>query len=76
MFPLAQFLPANAEQRIALYWPYSNYRKWGVEKRRVVQLLKDTQLLSERELKTLFPKASIYKEKLAGLTKSLIAYKI
>jgi len=75
MFPLAHFLPSNVERWVALNWPYSNYRKWGVEKSRVVQQLEDTRLLSEDDMRSLFPKASIHKEKVAGLTKSLVAWR-
>ena len=32
------------------------------------------RLLSEKELRLLFPEARIYKERFAGLAKSLIAY--
>lgn len=76
MFPFAQFLPSKPQQWIAHYWPNSNYRKWGVEKNRIGQLLEDTHLLSENELSKLFPEATIHKEKVAGLTKSLIVWKI
>ena len=75
MFPYAQFLPSIAERWVALYWPYSNYRRWGAEKKRTIQFLDKTRLLTEGELRTLFPNSTIYKEKIAGITKSLIAWK-
>lgn len=75
MFPFAQFLPTFIKRRVAFHWPYSNYRRWGIERKRVIQFLDQTRLMTEEELKSLFPKAAIYKERFLGMNKSLIACK-
>jgi hypothetical protein len=76
MFPIAQFLPPKIERLIAMKWPLSHYRRWNIEKDRLIDLLDSTRLLFEKEMKALFPEANLFREKTLGLTKSLIAYKI
>ncbi len=76
MFPFSQFMPPAMERWIAMNWPGSNYRKWGIEEERVFLFLENTHLLSESELKILFPTSNIFKERVAGFTKSMVAWKI
>ena len=60
LLPGFQFLPLAARRRL---WPL------GVSKDEFT----DIRLLDEAELRSLFPEARIFRERFAGLTKSLVA---
>lgn len=72
-FPFFQFLPVSARtlllQKLPLAWVG---RIPDREKARDVA--QSVQLLSESELRSLFPGCEIYREKFLGLNKSFIAY--
>lgn len=74
-FPFSQFMSSKMEHWIALNWPYSNYRKWGVKSERISEFLGNTRLLTESEMRRLFPGSNIHKEKFFGMSKSFIAWK-
>lgn len=73
MFPFFQFLPTGAKA-----WLLSNFAlDWGgkaTSPERALQLANSVQLLSLRDFHAMFPGASIYKERVLGLTKSFTAY--
>jgi hypothetical protein len=73
LFPLFQFLPRKSK-----IWIASHYRAgWACHPGDPVAATKEVdsiRLLSEMEMKRLFPKAQIYRERLGGLTKSIVAY--
>jgi ubiquinone/menaquinone biosynthesis C-methylase UbiE len=75
LFPFFQFLPIGMRvflvSHLALGW---NARY--AERRAAEHLVRSIRLLSEREMRALFPDARIHREKFAGLTKSFIAYKV
>lgn len=73
LFPFFQFLPVEARARLltkrALGW-YPRCASLD-EARHVVQTVR---LLTSTELRAMFPNAKLYRERVAGMTKSLVAY--
>lgn len=73
LFPCFQFFPLYLKVFILLNFGAGWYKK--VENRQeAVEIANSITLLTEEKVKSLFPEATIYKEKLFGLTKSFIAY--
>lgn len=74
LLPFFQFLPFGLKVFIL-----SHFRSlWGwkiASKQEAMEYVREIRLLTEKELKSLFPGARIYKEKFLGLTKSFIVYK-
>ncbi len=74
LFPFFQFLPVSF--RVFLVTHFNLGWRGKIRQRQdALQAVKEIRLLTEKELKVLFPGAKIYKEKLLGLTKSFIVYK-
>ena len=69
LIPFFQFLPLNLKVLIATHSP-----DWGWKSSHVGEL-NTIRLMSERELRSIFPGARVYKERFWGLTKSFILYK-
>ncbi len=71
LFPFFQFLPLRCQvwllMRFSLGW-YPRFKN----KETATEAAKSVRLLTRKELKKLFPHATIHKEKLAGLTKSYV----
>lgn len=70
LLPFFQFLP----YRLQLFYLLHFKTVWG-NRSKSPHFVQNLRLLTEKELKTLFPGAKIYKEKFFGLTKSFIVYK-
>jgi hypothetical protein len=70
VLPMFQFLPTRAKVMLARRWPLSPL---GTDGDLVDEVL-GIELLSATELRFYFPGAHIWKERVAGLTKSLSAY--
>lgn len=72
--PFIHWLPVSLRKRMI-----RNFTLWGWIARpsrdTCVRRVEEIQLLNEKELRDLFPGATIQHERLAGLTKSLIAVK-
>ena len=70
--PFIHYLPAAVQKRLL-----RNFTVWGWLVRPTQQgcdeFVDEVRLLTARELKSLFPHAEIWKERVLGLTKSLIA---
>src|SRR6266516_3414097 len=74
LFPFFQFLPLSF--RVFLVTHFNLGWNGNIpDKQEALQAVKEIRLLTEEELKNLFPGAKIYKEKLLGLTKSFTVYK-
>lgn len=74
LLPFFQFLPFRLKVFILTHFrsPWG----WKISSREeAIQYVNEIRLLTEKELRSLFPDANIYKEKFLGLTKSFIAYK-
>jgi ubiquinone/menaquinone biosynthesis C-methylase UbiE len=74
LLPFFQFLPFNLKVFIL-----SHFRTpWGWKissEQEAIEYVNEIRLLTEKELRSLFPGARIHKEKFLGLTKSLVVYK-
>lgn len=74
VFPFFQFLPVSLR-----IWLVRNFKLGWFSKtpdlQKARELVEEIRLLNKRELASLFPEASIYEEKIFGLTKSFIAYR-
>ncbi len=72
MTPLIHYLPKRAQRPLLRYGTV-----WGLLARPTPEgcdaFLRDIDLLTEKEMRQLFPNAEIWKERFLGLTKSLIA---
>ena len=73
LFPGFQHLPVAARARVSARWPLSHTPEKSVERARTAVLW--TELLSRTEMRVYFPQSRILSERMAGLTKSLIAVK-
>jgi hypothetical protein len=72
LFPFFQFLPLRLRAEVTVRWPLGNYdhlRDLG----QAVQWASRVELLSATELAFHLPEAEIVRERVGGLTKSLIA---
>ncbi|HEX8372078.1 MAG TPA: methyltransferase domain-containing protein [Chthoniobacterales bacterium] len=73
LVPFFQYLPtrlrASFHHRFNLGWWERQPDYWEA-----LAEVESIRLLSEAELRHLFPQASVFRERLAGLTKSLVAY--
>ena len=72
--PFAQFAPKSLIFQVLTKTKLSRMQKWEAENAR--QYLDEILLLDEKGMKKLFPKASLYKEKMLGLTKSFSAHNL
>lgn len=72
--PFAQFLPKSLVFFLLTKTKLSRLKRW--EEKSARQYLEEIRLLSEKEMKSLFPGAKILKEKALGLTKSLTAHNL
>jgi hypothetical protein len=74
LFPFFQFLPVSFRVFLVTHFNLG-WRGKIRDKQEALQAVNEIRLLTEKELKQLFPGAKIYREKLLGLTKSFIVYK-
>ena len=71
--PGMQFLPVRARATLAQKWPLANVRSTGVKD--ALDGVLWTELVDRTQMRYLFPDSQIINERLAGLTKSIIAVK-
>jgi hypothetical protein len=71
LFPGMQFLPVRMRTRIAERWSLSHTPPDSFEAAQ--EAVQWTELISVSELRSYFPDSEIYKERLAGMTKSITA---
>lgn len=71
LFPGMQFMPTSARAALARTWPLAHTRASSADIAR--QNVMWTELVGTAEMRTYFPDSEIRKERLVGLTKSLIA---
>jgi hypothetical protein len=72
-FPFFQFLPLPIKVWLATHFDLGSFPK-SPNKQSAIEAVNSIRLLTEKELKVLFPHASLTKEKFLGLTKSFIMY--
>ncbi len=73
LFPFFQFLPVSFRVFLVTHFNLG-WRGKIRDRQEALQAVNEIRLLTEKELKQLFPGAKIYREKLLGLTKSFIVY--
>ena len=73
LVPFFQFFPLRLQVFLITHFRLGWYRRLP-DRREAEALARSIRLLTEREMRALFPAARIRKEKLLGLTKSFIAY--
>jgi hypothetical protein len=73
VFPLFQFFPRELKFWLVTHFNLGWYDRVTDEKA-AWELVNEVRLLSKDEFKSIFPNATIYQEKVLGLTKSFIAY--
>ena len=71
LFPGLMSLPAAMRAQVSLHWPFGTRR--AKTHREAVGLVLDVEFLSKTELRYYFPESDIWSERLAGLTKSIVA---
>ena len=69
--PGVQFLPVAGRAVFSRYWPlvHTRSRSWAAARAHAA----GTELLGRRDLVELFPDSEIHEERMAGMTKSLVA---
>lgn len=73
LFPFFQFLPLSFRAFLVSRYDIGHYRRIS-DKLEAEETVKSIRLLTERELRELFPGGRIYREKILGLTKSFVVY--
>ena len=73
LFPFFQFLPLRLRVFLVSHFDMGWHTK-AANRREAVELASSIRLLTERELRGMFPGAKIFREKFLGLNKSFIAY--
>lgn len=76
LFPFFQFLPFALRVFLVRHFDLGWFAMGGVpDKASAEEIVRSIRLLTERELRQLFPDGTIYREKLLGLTKSFVVYR-
>lgn len=73
LFPMFHFLPIWLKISLISNFNLGWYTKIS-DKKKALETVNSIRLLCEKEIQTLFPGATIYREKFFGLTKSFIVY--
>lgn len=72
LFPGFQLLPVRLRAEITRRWPIGNYQTVrGLDE--AVSFTLRTEMVSETELRHYFPSSEVWRERVLGLTKSLVA---
>lgn len=71
LFPFFQFLPLHSKVFLTNHFSIGWYKK-APDKQKAKETVNSIRLLTEKQITNLFPGATIYKEKLFGLTKSFV----
>ncbi len=73
LLPFFQFLPFGLQ--VFILFHFRSPWGWKIGSRQeAVDYLQGIRLLTEKELRSLFPEARIYKERFLGMTKSFLVY--
>ncbi|MGY4540003.1 2-polyprenyl-3-methyl-5-hydroxy-6-metoxy-1,4-benzoquinol methylase [Mucilaginibacter sp. UYNi724] len=73
LFPMFQFLPKGLKVFLTTNFKLGHIGKLPKEK--AIDVVNEVSLLKESEMKALFPDAQVYREKFAGLVKSITMYR-
>ena len=72
-FPLFQFLPRSFRVFLVRHFDLGWFKRTPDEQE-AAKIVDSIRLLTEREVRALFPEGTVYKEKVLGLTKSFVVY--
>ena len=73
LFPGFQFLPVTARVYLVTHFRLGWQPRYA-NRTEAQQVIETTVLLTQKELRQLFPDAQVYQERFMGLTKSLVVY--
>ncbi len=73
LFPFFQFLPFKLKVAMTKRFNLGHYKK-AITKDAATQRVKEVKLLTEKQMKKLFPEGKVYREKFFGLTKSITMF--
>jgi hypothetical protein len=71
LFPGLQFIPTAARAPLAAWWPLAHSKP--ADRHEAMSEVQWTELIGIAELRAYFPGSEIHREKVAGLTKSIVA---
>ena len=71
LFPMLQFLPLSARAKAAARWPLAHSRPENAAQ--AMAEVQWTELIGLAEMRAYFPESTIHRERMAGLTKSIVA---
>ncbi len=74
LFPFFQFLPFSLRVFLTRHLNLGHYKK-TIDKNRAIERVSEVRLLTQTEMKKLFPDGKIYREVFLGLTKSITMYR-
>ena len=74
LFPFFHFLPVKTRVFLTQNFNLGHFKK-AIDREESIQRVNEIKLLTEREMKELFPDGKVYKEVLLGLTKSVTMYR-
>jgi hypothetical protein len=73
VMPGFQFLPLVAKRHASNLWPIGNYSDYKRSEQEAIESALTVELLTKTEMRYYFPESAMLLERVAGLTKSLIA---
>lgn len=71
--PWFQYLPTAARARLVQRFPLG-YHERANSRSEALEMVREVRLLTASELRALFPGAALYRERVGGVTKSLVAH--
>lgn len=74
-FPGFQWLPDRLAKAVVATWPLSYHRRDGLSPDQAWRAVQNTRLINTAEMKRLFPDATIWREQVLTLTKSIVAFR-
>lgn len=74
LVPFFQFLPFGVKVFLTRNLYLGNHPK-AESKEAAIDRVEETKLLKEKEMKKLFPEGLVYRERILGLTKSIVMYR-
>ncbi len=73
LFPFFQFLPLSLRVFLVTHRQMGWHRRYS-DRAEALRVVSSIRLITEKEMRCLFPCAKLYKERLLGLVKSFVAY--
>jgi hypothetical protein len=74
LFPFFQFLPVETRIFLTRNFDLGSYKK-APDRATAARWVQEVNLLTEREMKKLFPDGTVYREQFMGMTKSITLYR-